>query len=148
MTNHEYVLDALKSLGTQRAQELQEQAKDMTGTELYEAEEYIPDFDPERQYLNFKAGYICRSGAGRLVKLLQPYDSTIYTEQPESLPDQWGFYWSQDPAKALPFIELATSPYNTGDCCTDDGRTWRSRIETNTWRPSMLPNYWEEVENA
>lgn len=147
MTNHEYVLDALKSLGTQRAQELREQAKDMTGTELYEAEEYIPDFDPERQYLNFKAGYICRSGAGRLVKLLQPYDSTIYTEQPENLPAQWGFYWSQDPAKALPFIELATSPYNKGDCCTDDGRTWRSKIDTNTWRPSMFPNYWEEVKD-
>ena len=27
-------------------------------------------------------------------------------------------------------LELATSPYMTGDCCTDDGKTWRSTIDT------------------
>lgn len=145
MTSREFVLDTLKSLGTAKAKEVQEKAPDMTGAELYAAENYVPEFNPARQYLNFSAGYVCRSAAGRLVKLIQPYDSTIYTGQPEELPAQWGFYWSADPAKALPFVALATSPYMTGDCCTDAGKTWRSTIDTNTWKPSEYPQGWEEV---
>ena len=80
-----------------------------------------------------------------MVKLLQVYDSETYTQEPEDMPAQWGFYWSTDPAKALPFIELATSPYMKGDCCTEGGKTWRSTIDTNTWSPSAYPQGWEEV---
>ena len=146
MTDKEFVLDALKSIGTQRALELQDQAPDMTGTELYAAEDYVPEFDPTRQYLNFSAGYVCRSAAGRLVKLIQPYDSTIYTGQPEELPAQWGFYWSTDPAKALPFVALATSPYMTGDCCLSAaGEPKRSKIDNNVWSPDTNPEYWEDA---
>ena len=42
--------------------------------------------------LERKAGFVCRSTAGRVVRLLQPYDSTIYnTQEPEELEAQWGF---------------------------------------------------------
>lgn len=146
MTSREFVLDTLKSLGTAKAKEVQEKAPDMTGTELYAAENYVPEFNPARQYLNFSAGYVCRSAAGRLVKLIQPYDSTIYTGQPEELPAQWGFYWSTDPAKALPFVALATSPYMTGDCCLNAaGEPKRSKIDNNVWSPDTNPEYWEDV---
>ncbi|HIV97200.1 MAG TPA: hypothetical protein H9745_06375 [Candidatus Agathobaculum stercoravium] len=146
MTSREFVLDTLKSLGTAKAKEVQEKAPDMTGTELYAAENYVPEFNPARQYLNFSAGYVCRSAAGRLVKLIQPYDSTIYTGQPEELPAQWGFYWSTDPEKALPFVALATSPYMTGDCCLNAaGEPKRSKIDNNVWSPDTNPEYWEDV---
>ena len=71
---------------------------------------------------------------------------TIYTQEPEDLPAQWGFYWSTDPKKALPFISLATSPYMTGDCCTEGGQIWRSAIDNNVWAPSAYPQGWEVVE--
>lgn len=86
-----------------------------------------------------KDGFVCRSSAGRVVRLLQVYDSEIYPQEPEELPAQWGFVWSTDPGKALPFLSLSTSPYAKGDCCTAGGKTWRSKTDTNTWSPETNP---------
>lgn len=149
MTDKEFVLQTMKEAGLARAQTLQAQATDMTGTELYAAEDFIPDFQAAcklKNMLERTAGFVCRSSAGRVVKLLQPYDSTTYTQEPEELPAQWGFQWSTDPEKALPFVAMSTSPYMTGDCCTEGGKTYRSTIDNNVWAPSGYPQGWEEVE--
>lgn len=149
MNDKEFVLQTMKDAGLAQAQTLQEKAPDMTGTELYAQEGYIPEFQAAcamKNMLERTAGFVCRSTAGRVVRLIQPYDSTIYTQEPEELPAQWGFAWSTDPAKALPFIELATSPYMTGECCTEGGRVWRSTMDNNVWPPSGYPDGWEEVE--
>ena len=74
------------------------------------------------------------------------------------MPAQWGFAWSPDPAKALPFVSIATSPYNTGDCCTypvnaegqpDQNGTvihvFRSGQDTNTWAPGTVGVDWEDL---
>lgn len=147
-TDKEFVLQTMRDTGLSQAQRIQAEAPDMTGTELYAEEVYIPDFKAAvalHNMLDRKAGFVCRSTAGRLVRLLQPYDSTVYTQEPEELPAQWGFYWSTDPKKALPFIALSTSPYMIGDCCTEGGKTWRSTIDNNVWAPSSYPQGWEEV---
>ena len=144
----EFVLQAMRETGLERAQALQAQASEMTGTELYAAEDFIPEFKAACELKNMlerSAGFVCRSTAGRVVKLLQPYDSSVYPQEPEEPPAQWGFKWSTDPAKALPFVALATSPYNTGDCCTEGGTTWRSAIDGNVWSPSASPQGWEAV---
>lgn len=146
MNNKEFVLDTLRRAGKLQAENLQNKASDMTGTEIYAEEDFLPAFNPQKQYLNYKAGYVCRSTAGRAVKLLQPYDSTIYTAAPEELPAQWGFYWSTDPAKALPFIALSTSPYSKGDCCTVNNVTYRSLIDNNVYAPSEYAQGWETIE--
>ena len=88
---------------------------------------------------------MCRSASGRAVRLIQPYDSAIYPQQPEELSAQWGFYWSTDPQKALPFLSLATSPYQTGDCCTYAGHVWRSGQGNNTWSPGTANVQWEDL---
>ena len=44
MNDKEFVLDAMQRAGLIQAQALQERSPDMTGTELYAAEDYIPDF--------------------------------------------------------------------------------------------------------
>lgn len=144
----EFVLQAMRETGLARAQALQAQAAELTGAELYAAEDWIPSFQAAcalKNMLEREAGFVCRSTAGRVVRLLQVYDSTVYTQEPEDLPAQWGFVWSTDPAKALPFVALATSPYNTGDCCTEGGTTWRSAIDGNVWSPSAYPQGWEAV---
>lgn len=138
--------NAMYNQGRADALALQEASPTMTGTELYAAEDKIPSFTAavaNANILTRSPGFVCRSTAGRVVKLLQVYDSTIYTQEPEDLPAQWGFVWSQDPAKALPFIALSTSPYMAGDCCTEDGKVYRSKIDNNVWAPSAYAQGWE-----
>lgn len=135
--------------GRANALTLQSKAAEMTGTELYARDGDIPTFAAavkNSNMLDRSAGFVCRSSAGRVVRLVQPYDSTVYTQEPEDLPAQWGFAWSTDPDKALPFVAIATSPYNKGDCCTDGGRVFRSTMDSNVWSPTAYPQGWEEVQ--
>lgn len=139
---------AMYNQGRANAQSLQAKAPDMTGTELYAADRDIPSFAAActvKNMLERAAGFVCLSPAGRVVRLLQPYDSTIYKQAPEELPAQWGFVWSTDPAKALPFVAISTSPYNKNDCCTEDGVIYRSTIANNVWSPLAYPAGWEAV---
>ena len=148
MTDKEVVLDTMQRAGLTQAQAIQPKAPEMTGTELYAAEDYIPDFQAAKASKNMlerSPGFVCRSTAGRVVRLLQVYDSTVYTQEPEELPAQWGFVWSTDPAKTLPFIALSTSPYNTGECCTENGHIYRSTMDNNVRAPSTYGQGWEDL---
>ena len=147
--NKEKLMEKMRENGMQDAQVLQEKAGSMTGTELNEKKEAIPDFTAAAAKMNMlerEVGFVCKSSVGRVVKLLQVYDSSIYTAEPEELSAQWGFVWSQDPAHALPFIALSTSPYGKGDCCTENDIVYRSKIENNVWAPSEYAQGWEKVE--
>lgn len=144
-SDKEFVLDAMQRIGKTIAQNIQSRVAEMTGTELYAEEDYIPDFAAAcalKNMLERTAGFVCRSSAGRVVKLLQPYDSSIYTAEPEELPAQWGFVWSDDPYKAKDFVALSTSPYMTGNCAAEGGYVYRSNIDNNVWAPSGYPQGW------
>lgn len=152
MTSKEKVLQRERDRGRLDALEVQNMAPDMTGTELNAVDDRIPRFAEavkKQNMLERKAGqmdgFVCKTSAGRVVRLIQNYDSDTYTAEPEELPAQWRFVWSQDPAKALPFIALSTSPYATGDCCTENGSTFRSKIDNNVYAPSAYPRGWEQV---
>ena len=149
MTSKERVLERERQRGYEAAKAVQTNADAMTGTELYAVDDRIPRFTAACEKLNMMerpVGFVCRSSAGRVVRLLQPYDSTIYTQEPEELPAQWGFKWSTDPAKALPFVALSTSQYMTGDCCLNAaGEPRRSNIDNNVWSPDTNPEFWEDV---
>lgn len=147
MTSKERVLQRERQRGYEAAKVVQANADNMTGTELYAADDRIPRFAKACESKNMKdrpVGFTCLSSAGRVVRLLQPYDSTVYTQEPEELPAQWGFKWSTDAEKALPFVALATSPYNTGDCCTENGVVYRSLMDNNVYAPSAYPTGWKE----
>lgn len=148
MTKKAMVLETLRRSGKMLAQAVQEKADSMTGTELNAEATFIPDFAAavaKKNMLERPIGFVCKSTAGRVVKLLQPYDSTIYTGEPEELPAQWGFVWSKEPKHALPFVAISTSPYSKGECCIDDGIVYRSVEDNNTWKPSDYPQGWEAV---
>ena len=148
MTNREIVLETMKRAGKLVAQSVQARSSEMTGTELNAESTYIPEFTAACKKMNMLArpvGFVCKSSAGRVVKLLQVYDSKIYTQEPEDLPAQWGFVWSDDPVHALPFVAISTSPYMKGNCCTENGNTFRSLIDNNVWSPSAHPAGWEVV---
>lgn len=147
MSNELYT-SAMYAKGLADAADLQSRAPEMDGTALYAEEDKIPDFQAARQAKNMlqrAAGFICRSTAGRVMKLIQPYDSDIYTQEPEELAAQWGFVWSKDPRKALPFIQLSTSTYATGECCTAVGHVWRSKQDGVNWSPETNPEFWDDL---
>ena len=148
MTSRELVLSTMKQYGKNVALDVQGKVEEMTGTELNGKKGFIPSFliaCEKKNMLERPVGFVCKSSAGRVVKLIQPYDSTIYTSEPEELPAQWGFVWSKDPKHALPFVSLATSPYSKDECCTDDGVVYRSTMDNNTWKPSDYAQGWEAV---
>lgn len=148
MLSKEQVLQGIKAQGASDAADLQTCSPEMDGTALYAAEEQIPDFQAakaKKNMLQRTTGFVCKSTAGRVVKLLQPYDSTIYTQEPEELPAQWGFKWSTDPKKALPFVAMSTSPYNVNDCCTENNHVYRSTLANNVWAPSAYPQGWTDL---
>lgn len=149
MTSRERVLKREYDRGRIAAIEVQERSPDMNGTELYAVDDRIPQFKEavkKQNMLTRKAGFVCKSSAGRVVRLIQNYDSDIYTAEPEKLPAQFGFVWSDDPAKALPFVAISTSPYMKGNCCTENGGTYRSTVDNNVHAPSAWPQGWEKVE--
>lgn len=152
MTSRERVLKREYDRGRISAIEVQERSPDMNGTELYAVDDRIPQFKEavkKQNMLTRKAGktdgFVCKSSAGRVVRLIQNYDSNIYTAEPEELPAQWGFVWSDDSAKALPFVAISTSPYMKGNCCTEDGVPYRSKIDNNVYAPSAYPAGWEVI---
>lgn len=145
MTNMELLLDTMRRSGKLIAENLQKRSESMSGTELYAEEEYIPSFVAAKvkmNMLNRPIGFVCKSSAGRVVKLLQPYDSSVFTAEPEDLPAQWGFKWSTDPEKAKPFVAFSTSPYMKDDCCTENDIVYRSTIDNNVFSPSAYPAGW------
>lgn len=148
MNNREFVLETMKRSGKLAAQTVQSRASEMSGTALNGEAAYIPAFTAacgKMSMLDRPVGFVCRSSAGRVVKLLQNYDSSVYTAEPEELPAQWGFVWSDDPAHALPFVSISTSPYMKGNCCTEGDVVYRSLIDNNVWAPSAYSEGWEVV---
>lgn len=151
MTSKERVLKREYDRGRMAAQEVQERSPAMNGTELNAVDDRIPRFAEavkKQNMLYRKAGqedgFVCKSSAGRVVRLIQNYDSDTFTAEPEDLPAQWRMVWSTDPAKAKPFISSSNSYYNTGDCCLNAaGEARRSKIDVNTFDPDVSPQFWE-----
>ena len=138
--------------GRMQALDLQERSSNLTGTQLNAEDDKIPDFREAVRKKNMlertagqEDGFVCKSSAGRVVRLIQNYDSDIHTGEPEDLPAQFRFVWSQDPGKAKPFIASSTSYYNKGDCCLNAaGQLRRSTIDVNTFDPDVSPQFWED----
>lgn len=149
MKNKDFVLETMRRSGKLIAQSVQTNAPSMSGTQLNAEGDYIPDFKAACLAMNMlkrPVGFVCKSPSGRVVKLLQVYDSTIFTAEPEELLAQWGFVWSDNPAHALPFISLSTSPYMKGNVCSENDVVYRSKLDNNVWAPSAYPEGWEAVE--
>ena len=147
MTSKEFVLGTFKKYGKATAEALQLKVPEMTGTELYEEYGFIPSFHAacaKKNMIERPVGFVCRSPQGRVVKLLQPYDSTIYTAEPEGLPAQWGFKWSTNPKHALPYFKSAESPYGVDECCLWNDEVYASTIPNNVYSPDEYPQGWKK----
>lgn len=146
MMKNEFFRKFIIRLARMLGEHYQEKAPKMSAEEIYEDQEFFPNFNTEKHnYLNKPTGYVCRSPRGNMVKLIQPYDSATYPADPEDLLAQWAFYWSKDPRFATEFVKSSTSPYNKDDCCVENGVIYRSLADNNIWAPSEYPTYWEDI---
>lgn len=157
MTDKELVLRVLQDYSRDKAAALQADQINMTGTELYAQEQYIPDFQAAKAAMNMSQrkvrendGFLCRSTAGHVVRLIGSYDSDVWPGEPEELPAQWKFVWSKDPKKARPFVAISTSPYNTDECCiypAEDGvnHVYRSGQDGNVLPPRTVNIQWDDL---
>ncbi len=144
----------MRKYGLYNAQNLQTASENMTGTEIIEQVDFIPMFSTAVNIVNRTAGYLVKTTAGNVCKLLSPYDSDTYPGQPEEYPSLWGFKFSTDPTQAKAFMGSSTSTYGIGECCTDapddapdDVKVYRSIYDgANVWRPTEMPSFWEVVE--
>ena len=152
MTSKERVLQRERDRGRLDALEVQAKSPEMTGTELNAADDKIPSFKAAVKKMNILKrhagltdGFVCRSSAGRVVRLIQNYDSDTFKGEPEELPAQYGFVWSNDPAKAKPFIAVSTSPYMKDNCCIEDENVYRSKLDYNVQSPKAYTDGWAIV---
>lgn len=145
MENKTFVLEHMKAIGLQAAKVLQEQAPDLTGTQIIDRETDVPEFDPAVQYLNWKVGSVVRD-EDQVWKLLQPYDSTIYTDKPVNLRAQWGLCHTKNPKKAKPYVEPqgTSGMYMKDECCLENDTVYVSTIDNNVWHPESYPAGWSK----
>lgn len=128
----------MRRAGQSVTKAVQEQSEVMIVTELNAELDYIPDFQVTKATKNMLTrktgkidGFVCRSMAGRVVRLIQNYGSETYPQEPKELPAQWRFVRSTDPKKSSPFIEIATSLYANSDCCIYKRHVRRSGQDNN-----------------
>ena len=147
MESKEYVLSKMREVGLNSATLFQEQAPSLDGTAIIDKENDIPDFNPYvHRYLNQNKGECVRDD-GQVWQLIQPYDSTVYKDHPESLRAQWSLCHTKDPKKAKPYVAPLgqSGVYMKDECCTEKGKVYRSKIDNNVWEPTGYPSGWEEV---
>lgn len=150
--------DAMKAKGAADAQDFQERSAEMDGTAMYAEEEKIPDFAEAVKVKNMLErpagqtnGFVCKNSLEQVVRLIQNYDSNIFTQEPgdKALAAHWRFVYSKDPKKAKPFLEdstiLAINYYSKDECCIDAGFVWRSKLTPNTWRPTEYEAGWDKL---
>lgn len=146
MITNQDTLDIMYQEGRRQALALQETAPGMTGTEIIAQEGNVPAWDPAKDYTGWAAGYPV-ADEGQVWLLVQPHNAAYYTGRPSSLRALWGLAHTTDPAKAKPWV----APYGTsglymaGECCTENGGTYRSIQDNNAYSPSAYPENWEAV---
>ena len=57
----------------------------------------------------------------------------------------WRRFHGTTPDTAWEFIADGANPYMTGECCTENGKTYRCKEDNIVYAPSVLPEKWEEV---
>lgn len=132
--------------GRRQALALQERAPGMTGTEIIAEEGNVPAWSAKKDYTSWAAGYPV-ADEGQVWLLLQPHNAAHYPGRPSSLRALWGLAHTTDPAMAKPWVEPygTSGVYMTGECCTENGNTYRSTVDNNVWSPSAYPAGWETV---
>ena len=148
MNTKEFIYETLRRQGKIQGLALQEKSIEMTQTELIAEEDYIPDFNPQKDYSSWKVGYPVQD-EGQVWILLQPYNAANHEGRPSTLRALWGLAHTKDALKAKPYVaSYGTSGlYMIDECCLwTDGKVYKSIIDNNAYDPEVYPAGWEFIE--
>ena len=135
--------------GRRQAFALRETAPGLTGTEMIARQRDVPDFAPDKDYTSWPRGSAL-ADEGQVWILEIPHNAAHYPGlRPGTNRACWGLAHTTDPGKAKPWV----APYGTsglyleGECCTWEGRTWRSLTDNNAYPPMTqgAEGTWEAV---
>lgn len=140
-----------KVQGKADALDLASRAKDMDGTAIIAEEEKVPLFVWGTDYSGCAPGTPIGEiidGEVQVFTMITPVNTANYPGiTPNTERSLYSLCHTKDPAKAKPFMDaLGTSGmYKLDECCTDVGHVWRNLYEDNVYRPSVLPERWEDL---
>lgn len=127
----------------------QEKAPSMSNDELYADSEFVPLYNPERDYSEKTEGYTCKDFDGTIMRLtnVESLPTAIDTEVNKVGGNTfWRKCWSKDPMKAREFVSSSVAPYGEGECCVFNGEVYRATDNMVTSSPADDPSSWEKVE--
>lgn len=133
--------------GRRQALALQEKAPEMTGTEIIAEETNVPSWRSDKDYSGWPVGAPV-ADEGQVWTLIQPHNAANYSGRPSTLRALWGLTHTTDPAKAKPWVAPygVSGLYMTGECCTENGVTYRCKQDKNQYSPSEYPDWWEVAD--
>ena len=133
-----------KVQGRADALDLAARAPEMDGTAIIAEEQKIPAWSAAADYSGQKPG-IPVQDEGQVWILIQPHNAAYFAGRPSGLRSLWGLAHTTDPAKAKPWVAPngTSGLYMTGECCTENGNTYRSTQDNNPYAPSAYPEWWE-----
>ena len=154
MTSKEFVAEALRDIGKQKALNLRAKvvANEVDDTSLIEQEELVPNWKAI-DYSNFEIGTPVRDpsdGTGQVYKLWQKHDAAGHDDwNPAAAVSLWDIAHTKNPAKAKPYV----APQGTrGMYMKDEVMIWtdekvyKSTIDNNVYTPEVRGSYWSVVE--
>ena len=129
------------------AKDLRARSPEMDGTEIIAEEEYIPNWNAEKDYTNVVVGAPVQF-EGQVYTLLQPHNASHYTGNPATLAALWRVKHTTDPAKAKPWVKPTSTSdmYLENECMIwTDGLVYRCLRDT-IYSPEEYAPDWEVVE--
>lgn len=148
LQNDPFFIKFIQRLARVLGEWYQEKAPSMSNDALYEDSEFIPMYNPDRDYSEKTEGYVCKDFDGTIMRLTSVESLPMaVSEEDEVQPGMfWRKCWSTDPSKAKAFVTVATAPYNEGECCQFEGEIYRATDNMVTESPADDPSSWEKVE--
>ena len=140
-------LEQIKGMAKDQALFLRAKSPEMTGTEIIEEEDFVPDWNGEKDYSGVIVGAPVKDGE-QVYTLLQPHNAAYYPYRPAELPALWRVSHTTNPAKAKPWVQPTSTSdmYLVGECMIwTDGLVYKALRDTN-YSPAEYAPDWEVVE--
>lgn len=140
-------LEQIKQMARDQALYLRKRAPEMTGTEIIAEEEYIPEWNNERDYTNVVIGAPVQY-EGQVYTLLQPHNASYYPNTtPVTLPALWRVKHTTDPLKAKPWVKPTSTSdmYLKDECMIFEDKVYKCLRDT-IYSPVEYNANWEHIK--
>lgn len=151
MTSKERVLQRERDRGRLAALDLAKRASALTPTEIIAEETKVPMFKWGTDYSACPAGSPIGDivdGELQIFTMITPVNTAHYPNiTPNTERSLYSLCHTKDPARAKAWVApLGISGlYTAGECCTDAGHVWRSKVDNNAYSPSQYADNWEDL---